>query len=422
MNRRYFLLSSAVALKASQLRSPNDTIRAACIGVRGQGAGHIRNFSSLPNTELVAICDVDESVSGARLKDLAQRGVKAPRVYQDVRKLLEDKTIDVVSIATPNHWHALIAIWAMQAGKDVYVEKPATHNIFESRQIVAAAARYGKMVQHGSQTRSSPSIQQAVQAMKDGLLGEVYMSRGLCYKTRDTIGKARVEPVPAGVDYDLWTGPAPKREFTKNRFHYNWHWFWDTGNGDLGNQGIHEVDISRWGLGVDYPTKISASGGKVMFDDDQETPNVQMVDYEFEVNGKKKFLVFEVRHWHTNPEGGAKVGNLFYGEKGYMVVDGYVNAATFMGQRGEAGQKWQGGGNHYANFLQAVRSRKVTDLNGPIEEGAKSAVLLHLGNIAYRVGRTIHFDPKTFTCPGDKEATAMFKRAYRKPFVVPENL
>jgi predicted dehydrogenase len=418
-------MSSAVAagaLKASQLKSPNDTIRAACVGIRGQGASHVRELSSQPNTEVAAICDVDQSILAARLKDLESRNVKKPATYTDIRKLLEDKTIDAISIATPNHWHSLIAIWAMQAGKDVYVEKPCSHNIFESRQIVAAARKYNRIVQHGSQTRSSPSIQQAFQAMKEGLLGEVYLSRGLCYKTRNTIGKTPVEPVPAGVDYDLWTGPAPKREFSKNRFHYNWHWFWDTGNGDFGNQGIHEVDISRWGLGVTYPTKISASGGKVVFDDDQETPNVLMVNYEFNVNGKKKLMVFEVRHWYTNSEANTKVGNVFYGEKGYMGVDGYTNAYTFMGQKGEPGPQWKGGASHFANFLQAVRSRKASELNAPIEEGAISCTLMHLGNIAYRLGRVLTFDEKSMTVVGDKEANAMFTRNYRTPFVVPEKV
>ena len=222
-----------------------------------------------------------------------------------MRKLLEDKNIDAISIASPNHWHTLQTIWACQAGKDVYVEKPCSHNVFESQQIVAAARKYNRIVQQGSQSRSSPALQEAVQKMRDGEFGEVYMARGLCYKWRDTIGKTPVSSrCRPGVDYDLWTGPAPKREFTKNRFHYNWHWFWDTGNGDLGNQGIHEVDIARWGLGVTHPTKVSAIGGKFMFDDDQETPNTISASYEFDVDGKKKMMTFEVRHWISPHEAG----------------------------------------------------------------------------------------------------------------------
>jgi predicted dehydrogenase len=227
-------------------------------------------------------------------------------------------------------------------------------------------------------------------------------------------------------------GPAPKREFTENRFHYNWHWFWDYGNGDLGNQGIHEVDIARWGLGVTYPTKVSAMGGKFMFDDDQETPNTITATYEFDVNGKKKMMVFDVRHWMTNHEAGIGertdgkpsncVGNLFYGSKGYMAIDGYNQYKTFLGREQQPGPERREGGNNWANFIDALRSRKRGELNAEIEEGAISSTLVHLANISYRVGRTIHFDSDSYTCKGDKEATAMFTRNYRKPFVVPEKV
>jgi predicted dehydrogenase len=415
-------VAAAGAARASTLASANDTIRVACVGLRSRGRDHINAFAKLPGIEIAALCEVDDSITADRLKDMQKLNLKPPATFRDIRKVLEDKSIDAVAIASPNHWHTLMAIWAMQAGKDVFCEKPGSHNIFESQQIVAAAAKYNRIVQHGSQTRSSPSIQEAFKQIREGLLGEVYLTRGLCYKPRVSIGKTPVEPVPAGVDYDLWTGPAPKREFTRNRFHYNWHWFWDTGNGDFGNQGIHEVDICRWGLGVTYPKKISATGGKLMFDDDQETPNMLTVNYEFDVEGKKKIMVFEVRHWHTNDEGGTKIGNLFYGEKGYMVVDGYTKASTFMGQKGEPGPTWSGGGDHYANFFQAMRSRKVSDLNCPIDEGVISCNLMHLGNIAYRLGRTLSFDEKTMTVVDDKEANKMFTRPYRKPFVVPEKV
>ncbi len=424
MNRRYFLMGSAAAgaARARALASANDTIRVACVGLRGRGRDHINALAKLPGIEIAALCDVDDSITAERLKDIQKLGFKPPATFRDLRKALEDKSIDAVTIASPNHWHTLQAIWSMQAGKDVYCEKPGSHNIFESQQIVAAAHKYSRIVQHGSQTRSSPSIQEAFKQMRAGLLGDVYMVRGLCYKPRASIGKTPVEPVPAGVDYDLWTGPAPKREFTRNRFHYNWHWFWDTGNGDFGNQGIHEVDICRWGLGVTYPKKISATGAKVMFDDDQETPNYLTVNYEFEVDGKKKIMVFEVRHWYTNSEAGSKVGNIFYGSKGYMAIDWYEKAATFLGEKEEPGPSWAGGGNHYANFFQAVRSRKVSDLNCPIDEAAISCNLMHLGNIAYRVGRTLVFDDKTMTVVDDKEANRMFTRQYRKPYIVPEKV
>ena len=313
MNRRYFLMSTAMMAGSAAIKglaqSPNERVRVAVIGLGGRGSSHVNAWSRMPNVEVAAICDVDESHIGEKFKLLESRGVKnKPTTHVDIRKLLESKDIDAVSIATPNHWHTLMTVWACQAGKDVYVEKPCSHNVFESQQIVAAARKYNRIVQQGSQSRSSPALREAVQRMREGEFGEIYMARGLCYKWRDTIGKTPVEPVPAGVDYDLWTGPAPMRPFTKNRFHYNWHWMWDTGNGDLGNQGIHEVDKARWGLGVTHPTKVTAIGGKFMFDDDQETPNTLSASYEFDVDGKKKMMTFEVRHWISPHEAGIQEG------------------------------------------------------------------------------------------------------------------
>jgi predicted dehydrogenase len=231
----------------------------------------------------------------------------------------------------------------------------------------------------------------------------------------------------------LWTGPAPKHAFTRNRFHYNWHWFWDYGNGDMGNQGIHEMDIARWGLGVKYPTKVSAMGGHFMFDDDQQTPNTIVSTFEFDEHGKKKFLVFEVRHWMSNHEagigeysGGKKypntIGNLFYGSKGYMAIDGYEMYKTFLGKEQEPGPAHNEGGSNWENFIKAVRSRKQSDLNAEIEEGHRSALLVHLANISYRLGRSLNFDSETLSCPGDREATQMFTRQYRAGFVVPEKV
>src|ERR1041385_7954109 len=327
MNRRYFLMSAAGALAAKRtLASPNDTVRVACVGVRSQGKSHISNYSKMENVEIAAICDIDESILNDRVAMVEKLGKKRPAAYTDLRKLLEDKNIDAISIASPNHNHTLQAIWGMQAGKDVYVEKPCSHNIFEARATVAGARRYNRLVQHGTNSRSGVAVQEAVQKMREGLIGDVYMARGLCFKWRDTIGRKAEEPVPPGVHYDLWLGPAPEHAFTQNRFHYNWHWFWDYGNGDLGNQGIHQIDVSRWGLGVKYPTKVSAIGGHFMFDDDQETPNTLTATYEFDDSGKKKMMVFEVRHWMTNHESGIgedgkapnTVGAVFYGSKGTL--------------------------------------------------------------------------------------------------------
>ena len=433
MNRRHFLMSTAAAagtLRASSLASPNDTVRVACVGIRGQGGSHIRMYSMMPNVEIAALCDVDESVLNKRLEEVEKSGKKRPAAFTDFRKLLEDKSIDAVSIATPNQWHTLQTIWALQAGKDVYCEKPCSFNMFEARQIIAAAKKYNKnLVQHGANSRSSPALQEAFEKLRDGVIGEVYMTRGLCFKWRDTIGRTPVSAVPPGVHYDLWLGPAPKREFTKNRFHYTWHWFWDYGNGDLGNQGIHEVDLSRWLLDVKYPTKVTALGGHFMFDDDQETPNTLTALYEFDGGGKKKMMSFEVRHWMSNHEAqideqGKKknpntIGNIFYGSKGYMAVQGYTRYYTFLGREQEPGPAGAEGGNNWANFIKAVRSRNQSDLNANIEDGAISTTLVHLANISYRLGRSVRFDAENYKCIGDDEATRMFTRDYRKPYVVP---
>ena len=432
MNRRHFLLGTTAVLAGGAIRvhaSPNDTMRVAVVGCGGRGTDHVNGWSKLANVEVAALCDVDASHLGDKLKRLETLGKPKPATYVDVRRLLEDKSIDAVSIATPNHWHTLMTIWACQAGKDVYVEKPCSHNVFESKQIVAAARKYDRIVQQGSQSRSSTALQDAVARMRAGELGDVYMARGLCYKWRDTIGRAPVSAVPAGVDYDLWTGPAAKRQFTKNRFHYNWHWFWDTGNGDLGNQGIHEVDIARWGLGVTHPTKVSAIGGKFMFDDDQETPNTISASYEFDVDGKKKMMTFEVRHWISPHEAGINgekpgntIGNQFYGSKGYLVIDNYNKYYSFMGRDQTPGPTATKRDEHWANFIGAVRSRKRQDLTAEIEEGALSCNLMHLANISYRVGRTLHWDAKTLTVIDDPEANKMLTRDYRVPYVVPKNV
>lgn len=432
MNRRFFVLSAAAAA-APRLYSANDRIRVACVGVRGRGKSHINAYAGMKDVEIAAICDVDESVLEARLKEVESRGLKRPQGFTDFRKLLDDKSIDAVSIATQNHNHTLQTVWACQAGKDVYVEKPCTHNLFEGRQIVAAARKYDRIVQHGSQSRSSSALQEGFAKMREGLIGDVYMARGLCFKWRDTIGRTPDEPTPAGVHYDEWLGPAPKRPFSRNRFHYNWHWHWDYGNGDIGNQGIHQLDIARWGLGVTYPVRVSSMGGHFLFDDDQQTPNTQVATFEFNGAGKRKLLVFEVRHWITNgeagiglgkdgkPEGNA-IGNLFYGSKGYLVVRG-GSYKSYMGREQEPGPSQNSDrGDHFRNFIEAMRSRKRSDLTAEIEEGAISCALIHLANISYRLGRTLNFDANTFTCPGDPEATRMFTRDYRKPYVVPEKV
>jgi predicted dehydrogenase len=433
MKRRQFLLASGAALGARwAAASPNNTVRIACVGLRARGRDHLDAYGAMPDVEIAALCDIDRSILERSAAQVEARQKKRPALYTDLRRLLEDKSIDAVSIATPNHTHTLQSVWCCQAGKDVYIEKPCSHNMFEARQIVAAARRYDRLVQNGSQSRSSAALQEGVQNLRDGLIGDVYMARALCFRRRDSIGRTPEEPVPAGVDYDLWLGPAPVHAFTRNRFHYNWHWFWDYGNGDLGNQGIHEIDIARWGLGVRYPTRINASGGHFTFDDDQETPNALTATWEFEDRGKKKIMVFDLRYSISNHEAGISedrggpgklypntVGNLFYGSKGYLAIDGYNRYKSWLGNEQAPGPARMEDGNHFANFIDAVRSRKRSDLHGEIEEGAISTTLVHLANISYRLGRSLQFDAESYRCVGDDHANAMFSRPYRPPFVVP---
>jgi Oxidoreductase family, NAD-binding Rossmann fold/Oxidoreductase family, C-terminal alpha/beta domain len=444
----------------------NDRVQVAIIGLNGRGGDHIKGFSRLANAQIAALCDVDPRVLDMRLTQMDKQGLPKPKTYADIRKLLDDKSIDAISIATPNHWHSLMAIWGCQAGKDVYVEKPCSHNWWEGKQLVEAAAKYNRVVQHGTQSRSGKGVIEGIKQINGGLIGEVYLARGLCFKWRDTIGRASEEPVPSGVDYDLWTGPAPMKPFTRNRFHYNWHWIWDTGNGDVGNQGVHEMDKARWGLGVKYPTRVSAIGGHFMFDDDQQTPNTLNTAFEFVTpDGKRKMLEFEVRHWVTNseamigtkafgsegvpaagfaaalptdtksaaakpktgPDAGSHnvIGNLFYGSKGYMAMGDYDSYKSWLGKEMEPGPGGHGAGDHYANFIDCVHSRKKEDLHAPIEEGHISCTLIHLANISYRLGRTIHFKPDTQEINGDKEAMDLIRegdRGYRDPYVVPERV
>ncbi len=449
VRRRRFLVETGLGLggmlwgTSRTWAGANDRVRVAVLGIHGMGQSHIQAYQKLAQVEVAALCDPDSNLFAPVIEQhFTKRGLPAPKIYTDLRRLYEDKDIDAVSIVTPNHWHALAAIWAIQAGKHVSVEKPCCHNVYEGRQLVEAARKYRVIVQDGAEQRSNPCAQSMAKFLHEGGLGEVYMAKGICYKWRPSIGRYPDEPVPPGVDYDLWLGPAPKRPFNRNRFHYNWHWHWDYGNGDIGNQGVHEMDIARWGLGVRLPTRIVASGGHMMFDDDQQTPNVLIVAYEFPSpaggGDKKKILQFEVRGWITNREdamwmrpvdttgyaatsAGNTIGNLFFGSKGYMVKD-VSRWATFMGEQREPGPTGSGIGNHYQVFVDAIRSGDPATFNVSIEEGFLSSTLVHLGNIAYRLGRALEFDPETMTFPHDAEANAMLTREYRAPFVVPNRV
>lgn len=427
-NRRTFLAAAAATTLAPAARAssgPNAEIRAAILGLNGRGQTHMEGFTGTPGVKVAVLCDPDEIVLGEQTKRFASKYGYKPETETDLRKVFDRKDVDVVSVATPNHWHSLATIWACQAGKDVYVEKPGSHNIFEGRKMVEAAKKHGRMVQHGVQLRSSEAVREAVEQLRSGLIGNVYMARGMVFRNRPSIGHAKDPDVaPKTLNWDLWQGPVKEREFSRRLVHYNWHWHWDYGNGDVGNQGVHETDMCLWGLGLDhtFPSEIVAMGGKFLWDDDKETPEVLSSSYLFPE--QKKMIEFEVRPWATNNEAGAGVGNIFYGSEGYLVIRGYSNYEAFD-KSGKSIKKKSDGdpvGKHFANFIAAVRSRDASSLHGPVETAHTSSGLAHLGNIAYRLNRRLKFDPKSETFPGDSEANAMLKREYRKPFVVPESV
>jgi predicted dehydrogenase len=438
--RRRFLQQTAAGITAvglglaassyTKVRGANDRVRVAAVGIRGMGYSHVKAYSKLQNVEVAALCDVDENILASRLADCQKEGIGRPETYIDLRKLLEDRTIDAISVATPNHWHALAAFWAAQAGKHAAIEKPGTHNIFEGQQLIKAAKKYNVLIQHHAERRCFTGFQEAMKFLHSGGLGEVYMAKGVCYKWRNTIGKVDMpQPIPPGVHYDLWLGPAPYKPLMRKQLHYDWHWQWDYGNGDLGNQGAHQMDIARWGLGVQLPTRVVSLGGHFMFEDDQQTPNVQMAWFEFPATDakgetKRKVLQFEVRHWISNHEGDLgegpsnSIGNLFYGSQGYMTIDGGGNWKTYMGKQREPGPSGSGGGNMFANFIDAIRSGDRSLLEGDITEGHYSCALIHLANTSYRLGRPLDFDPRSETYINDREANAMLTRDYRAPYVV----
>lgn len=430
VNRRTFLSATAGAMAAGDLATrargagPNDTIRAAVLGLNGRGQTHIEGFMGTGGVTVAVLCDPDRVVLERSAKAFEDKYGQKPEIETDLRKVFDRKDVDVVGVATPNHWHSLATIWACQAGKDVYVEKPGSHNVFEGRKMVEAARKYDRIVQHGVQLRSSEAVREAVDHLRNGKIGKVYMARGLVYRNRPSIGHFKdPDTPPSTLNWDIWQGPAAGRAFSKRLVHYNWHWHWNYGNGDVGNQGVHETDMCLWGLGLEtLPTDIVAMGGKFLFDDDKETPELLSSSYYFPESNQ--MIEFEVRPWVTNTEAGAGVGNLFYGSDGYLVIKGY-NSYEIYGPKGEPGPKRSDGdpvGKHFANFIEAVRKRDTKVQQGPVETAHISAGLAHLGNIAYRLKRQLKFDPATESFPSDSEANALLTREYRKPYVVPEQV
>ena len=451
----------------AQVKGANETLRCATIGFRGRGNSHIGSIKGMQQREqgvkLTALCDVDKKVLEAGAAKHKVTG------YQDIRVMLEKEELDVVTVATPNHWHSLAAIWAVQAGKDVYVEKPVSHNVWEGRQLVNAARKYKKIVQTGTQARSSKCIQDAVQWVQAGNLGKIKVSRGLCYKRRGSIGDIPgTKDVPREVDYDLWLGPAPKKPLTRERLHYDWHWMWDYGNGDLGNQGIHQMDIARWFLGdMELSPRVWSVGGRLGYEDDGETANTQVIYHDYD----SAPLIFEVRGLGVKRGSGSRptyrggsVAVFVECEKGWVAVRSY-GAVQAYDNDDKLIKEFKGGGDHFGNFIQAVRSRNPKDLTAEILEGHLSSALCHTGNISHRVGKdasvedirdvvkkddsaleavdrmidhlavanevdlkatpltlgpALTMDTKAETFNGHAGANKLLTREYREPYVVPE--
>ena len=467
LSRRDFLRRAGTgAAVASMLPSivpqsafgANDRINLAIVGIRSRGGSHIDGFGEMENVRIKTIVDVDENLLPGRVDEIQEKFGYKPETEHDMRRVFDDPDIDAVSFATPNHWHALGAIWAAQAGKHVYVEKPASHNLWEGRQMVNAARANNVLMQVGFQNRSRRNTRAAMEFLHEGGIGEVYMGRGLCYKPRWNIGQYPDGPMPddaeafylrtdgsgempaytrdylSNVHYDLWMGPAEERPFNPNRFHYNWHWQWEYGNGDTGNQGPHQIDIGRWGLNKeDYPVKVKSSGDYYVFEDSaQNTPNTQTTLFEYEDG---TLFEFGTRGLFTPADGDIKIGNVFYGSDGWMEIDSGGNWKTYFGYEGEPGPSSEatdeeeydpmnlagaGGGGHFANFIGAMRSGSQEDLTCDIEVGHRSSALAHLGNVSYRLGRELEFDGDEEQFVGDADANSMLRDDYREPYVVPK--
>jgi predicted dehydrogenase len=482
INRRSFVRQSLLAASSLALtpyltgckttvhartRGANEDIRVAVVGFNGQGKSHIASLQKIKGVRITALCDADRDVLAAQAKALSDKN-EPVTTYNDVRKLLENKDIDAISTATPNHWHSLLTIWACQAGLDVYVEKPVSHNVWEGRRMIEAARKYKRIVQAGTQSRSSrEGIKAAVDWVQAGNLGKIKVARALCYKRRDSIGRCTgPQPIPASVDYDVWCGPAAKLPLMRKRLHYDWHWVWNTGNGDLGNQGIHEMDVARWFLGVnELSPSVFSVGGRLGYIDDGETPNTLIIFHGYPAAP----LIFEVRGLPSKSGSkdmdtyqGAQIGIVIECEGGHVTVPSY-NAATAYDKSGQVIKAFKGSEGHHDNFIKAVRSRNHLDLNADILEGHLSSGLCHTGNISYRLGKSstpediqdairsepdaleacerayehlqangvdfsaskptlgafLKMDPKSEKFTNNPQANSLLTREYRQPFVVP---
>ena len=444
MNRRDFLsktaaatagLAAALPSRSYAQQSPNDTINVAVIGIRGlntghptwtargRGMDHYEHLSTIKNVRITHVVDVDERMFQTTLPMLKEKYGGDPKTETDFRRVLDNRDVHAVTIAAPDHWHALMTIWACQAGKDVYCEKPVSHNIVEGRRMVEAARRYNRIVAAGTQRRSGIVAAKAAHFLRDGGLGKIYSGRTIVSRLRDPIGVVANSPVPPGVNYDLWLGPAPLRPFNENHFHYHWHFFWEYGTSDLGNTGVHSLDMVRWLVGKhEHPRTIFCSGGlyEAGAPTDQTVPNTQSAIYKY-ADGTE--IQCDLRNWYNGPPEG--LGVYVFGSKGWMKV-GDSEAKVFFGPKSEPGpvfapdDKRDSGQSHFENFIECVRTRSVGNLRAPIEDGHLSTALCHLGNISYRVGRSLTFDGAKERFVGDSEADKLLTRTYRSPYSLPE--
>lgn len=414
VNRRHFLAASAAtALAGTATAQDNQESRqklfVGVMGTGGRGKQLARSFAQQTGTEVSYVCDVDQRQAEQAAGLVAKVNNRSPKVVTDFRRVLDDKAVDILVIAAPNHWHAPAAILACAANKHVYVEKPCSGTPREGELLVQAARKYKRDVQMGNQRRSWPKIIEAIEEVRKGAIGRAYLAQAWYFNNRPTIGQGKAEAVPKGLDYDLWQGPAPRRPFRSNYLPYNWHWFWHWGNGELGNNGVHMIDLCRWGLSVDHPVRVTSAGGRYRFQDDQETPDTHIVSYEFEDRKAISWEGFSCsRIPATNmPE------VLFHGETGTLAIKG--GGYTIHDTAGKEVRRATGESSdslHFTNFLNGIRTG--AHLNSEIAEGAKSSLLCHLGNIAHRTGRSLQCDPKTGQIQGDKPAMAYWTREYEK--------
>ena len=474
-SRRTFLKRSAAALGAGatftiagtkssgKVIGANDVIRVGIAGRNGRGQSHLAEMLAIKGGEITYLIDPDQRTYKKSLDRISSAGGSTPQTITDIRQALDDKNLDVVTVATPNHWHSLISIWACDAGKDVYVEKPCSHNIHEGRIAVDMARKKNRIVQHGTQSRSDATMAGMVEFIKSGQAGKLQVARGLCYKPRKSIGFKESSNPPEQLDFNLWLGPAPEQSYNANLVPYNWHWFWDTGNGDIGNQGVHEMDKARWGIpGATLPKSVVSLGGRFGYEDQGQTANTQIAIFDYDDTQ----LIFEVRGLDTDDFHGQKVGNVFHCEKGIVVAGKFYPKGSDKGEPIPAAARGPGKG-HFDNFIAAVRSRQQSDLNADILEGHYSSALCHLANMSYRLGEKVPFSPQTKafgdnkeayetlarmeehlsktnglkseemqymlgrklvvdakneTIVGDDAANQMLTRHYRKPFVVPDKV